>query len=61
MANVKVIFGSTTGSTESAAAEIAAVFGVQAINVANATADDFKVLRRFLTRKMGKRRDYPMR
>ena len=42
MANVKVIFGSTTGATESAAAEIAAAFGVQAINVANATADDFK-------------------
>ena len=41
MANVKVIFGSTTGATESAAAEIAAAFGVQAINVANATADDF--------------------
>ena len=27
MANVKVIFGSTTGATESAAAEIAAAFG----------------------------------
>ena len=42
MANVKVIFGSTTGATESAAAEIAAAFGCTAINVANATPDDFK-------------------
>ena len=42
MANVKVIFGSTTGATESAAAEIAAAFGVTAVNIANATADDFK-------------------
>ena len=42
MANVKVIFGSTTGATESAAAEIAAAFGVQAINIANATAADFQ-------------------
>jgi len=42
MANVKVIFGSTTGVTESAAAEIAAAFGVQAINVAGATAEDFQ-------------------
>ena len=42
MANVKVIFGSTTGTTESAAAEIAAAFGVQAINIANASAADFQ-------------------
>ena len=42
MANVKVIFGSMTGATESAAAEIAAAFGCTAINVANATPDDFK-------------------
>jgi flavodoxin I len=42
MANVKVIFGSTTGATESAAAEIAAAFGVTAVNVANASAEDFK-------------------
>ena len=42
MANVKVIFGSTTGATESAAAEIAAAFGVEAVNVASATAEDFQ-------------------
>ena len=42
MANVKIIFGSTTGATESAAAEIAAAFGVTAVNIANASAEDFK-------------------
>ena len=39
--NVKVIFGSTTGNTENVANQIAAAFGVDAVNVASATADDF--------------------
>lgn len=41
MDKVKVIFGSTTGSTESAAQQIAAMFGVEPVNIANASASDF--------------------
>ena len=42
MANVKVIYGSSTGSTESAAALIAAAFGTEAVSIANASAEDFE-------------------
>ena len=42
MADIKVIFGSSTGSTESAAHKIAAALNADCVNVANATADDFK-------------------
>lgn len=42
MADIKVIYGSSTGSTESAAHKIAAALNADCINVANATADDFK-------------------
>ncbi len=41
MDKVKVIYGSTTGNTETAAQQIAGAFGVAAINIANAKADDF--------------------
>lgn len=41
MDKVKVIYGSTTGNTESAAQQIASAFGVKAINIPAATADDF--------------------
>lgn len=39
--SVKVIYGSTTGTTESVAQQIAAALGTEAINVANASAADF--------------------
>ncbi len=42
MADIKVIFGSSTGSTESAAHKIAAALNADCVNVAKATADDFK-------------------
>lgn len=42
MDHVKVIYGSTTGNTESAANQIAAAFGVEPIAIGSATADDFK-------------------
>lgn len=42
MAEVKVIFGSTTGNTEAAANAIASAFSVRAINIADATKEDFK-------------------
>ena len=41
MANVKVIYGSSTGNTESAAAVIAGAFGTEAINITNAKPEDF--------------------
>ena len=41
MAEVKVIYGSTTGNTEAAANAIAAAFAVRAINIADATKEDF--------------------
>ena len=41
MGKVNVIYGSTTGTTEAAAQKIAAGFGVEAKNVATATAADF--------------------
>ena len=41
MGKVKVIFGSTTGNTESAAQQIAAALGTEAVNIASATAADF--------------------
>ena len=43
MADVKVIFGSTTGNTENAANMIAAELGGKAINVTDAAAADFAV------------------
>ncbi|MBP5231872.1 MAG: flavodoxin [Planctomycetes bacterium] len=39
--NVKVIYGSTTGTTQAAAERIAAALGTTAIDVAGATAGDF--------------------
>ena len=42
MANVKVIYGSSTGNTESAAAVIAGAFGTEAINITNAKPEDFE-------------------
>lgn len=42
MADIKVIYGSTTGSTEAAAETIAGSFGVSAINVASAAKTDFE-------------------
>lgn len=42
MSQVKVIYGSSTGCTESAAQRIAAAFGTEAINIANATPADFQ-------------------
>ena len=42
MGSVKVIYGSSTGETENAARQIAAMFGVEPINVADAKTDDFK-------------------
>lgn len=41
MAEVKVIYGSTTGNTEAAANAIASAFAVRAINIADATKEDF--------------------
>lgn len=41
MAEIKVIFGSTTGCTEAAAQAIAEAFGVTAVNIANAAKADF--------------------
>ena len=41
MSNISVIFGSTTGNTEAAAQQIAAALGGSAVNVNDATADDF--------------------
>jgi len=41
MANVKVIYGSTTGETENVARRIAAAFGTEPVNVANAATADF--------------------
>ncbi len=41
MADVKVIFGSTTGATEMAAKEIARRLGAALVNVADAKAGDF--------------------
>ena len=42
MAEVKVIYGSSTGNTESAAAMIAAAFGVEAVNISEVQPDDFE-------------------
>ena len=42
MATVKVIFGSTSGNTESAANMIADALGGEVINVADASASDFE-------------------
>ncbi len=42
MDKVKVIFGSTSGNTKRAAQQIAAAFGVEPIDVANATSVDFE-------------------
>lgn len=41
MANIKVIFGSTTGNTQNAAELIAVELGGEAINAADAAAGDF--------------------
>ena len=41
MSKITVIFGSTTGNTEAAAQQIAAALGATAVNVNDATADDF--------------------
>jgi len=41
MDKVKVIFGSTTGNTEAVAQQIAAAFGTEAVNIADAKASDF--------------------
>ncbi len=41
MEKVKVIFGSTTGNTANAARQIAAAFGVEPVNIANAGPADF--------------------
>ncbi|MDO4584860.1 MAG: flavodoxin [Planctomycetia bacterium] len=42
MQNVKVIYGSTTGCTQSAAEAIAQAFGTEAINIADAKTEDFQ-------------------
>ncbi|MEA4863588.1 MAG: flavodoxin [Victivallaceae bacterium] len=42
MDDVKVIYGSTTGETENVARQIAAAFGTEPVNIANATAADFR-------------------
>lgn len=42
MDKVSVIYGSTTGNTESAAEKIAAAFGVKPIAIASASQEDFK-------------------
>lgn len=42
MAKVKVIYGSTTGSTERAAALIASAFETEAVSIANAEMEDFE-------------------
>ena len=42
MAEIKIIYGSTTGSTEQAAEKIAAAIGGTAINVAGADASSFE-------------------
>ncbi len=42
MDKVRVIYGSTTGFTQSAAQRIAAAFGTEAINVADAVPADFE-------------------
>lgn len=41
MSKISVIYGSTTGNTEAAAAQIAAALGATAKNVNDAAADDF--------------------
>ena len=41
MDKVKVIFGSSTGNTANAARQIAAAFGVEPVNIADARAADF--------------------
>ena len=41
MADVKVIYGSSTGNTENAAQQIAGAFGTVAVNIAKAAAEDF--------------------
>ncbi len=41
MDEVKVLYGSTTGNTESAARQIAAAFGTDPVNIADATPGDF--------------------
>lgn len=42
MGKVSVIYGSATGNTESAAKQIAGMFGTEAVSVASATPDDFQ-------------------
>lgn len=42
MSDIKVIYGSSTGSTESAARQIAEGLGASCVNVAQASADDFQ-------------------
>ncbi len=42
MAVVKVIYGSSTGNTESAATVIAGAFGTEAVSIANAKPEDFE-------------------
>lgn len=41
MANINILYGSTTGATESAAQQLAALLGAEAKPIAAATADDF--------------------
>lgn len=41
MHKARIIFGSTTGTTESAAKQIAAKLGAEAVNIAEAAAGDF--------------------
>ena len=41
MADVKVIYGSSTGNTENAAQQLAGAFGTVAVNIAKAAAEDF--------------------
>lgn len=41
MSNVSVIYGSSTGNTQLVAEQIAANFGVSAVNISDATKDDF--------------------
>ncbi len=42
MGKVNVLYGSTTGNTESAAKQIAGMFGTEAVSIVNATPDDFQ-------------------
>ena len=41
MDNINILYGSTTGATESAAQQLAALLGAEAKPIAAATADDF--------------------